>query len=221
MLHAASSSPPIKPEPIDAASIKRPDFKKDVEDILDDMGKYNKYEFNPKDKGGRKRPFDKCHIIPFGFMKKMIDEYSHDNFKSDIMEEFILDLAKMHTTAAFFSALPDTTQKEIGRLAKKYYDNAKSAFEVGDLLMLAKTLFNMPSNLYPGDHDNNNDIGNNIDPPKEGIGKTRTKEASKVAKELFNKYKPYGLTEKSDGKLNMAKTSDKPIGDDTGDYVSI
>ena len=123
-------------------------------------------------------------------------------------------------------------------MTKKYLNKANSAFEKGGMLVLAKTLFNMPSNLYPGDHKNNEDIGDNtngtgatnIDPPKEGIeihkkskGKDRIvieriKSAGQVAQGLFKKYQPYGLTKKGP---DMAKTSDKPDGDGTGDYVSI
>ena len=180
------------------------------------------------------RTFHKCHIIPFGFIQRMFSENGKDR---KMMEEFIKDLAKIHTTAAFYKALHPTVQKKLEGLTVQYETAAITAYENRDEKKLGIALFNMPSNLYPGDPDNNVSIGNNLDPPKEaaqhegkpprkkGPGqdiKRRTERADYLATELFQKYHINGLEIKTDGSNhNRAKTSDKTKKEPNGDFVYI
>ena len=195
-------------------AISRPSsFSSKVTELLKQMGTANKYV-----------RFDKCHILPWQFLNDMVENYSNGKIAKGVMKTFISDLAQIHTDAAFYSALLPATQNTLTSLTTTFETDAQTALNGGNMQKLAKSLFNMPSNLYPGDQGNNRSIQNNIDAPKQlaSSGMGRSTDATTVAKKLFAKYAPYGLTKLSkSGSSTMAKTSDKPPGDSTGDYVTI
>ena len=212
-LHAASSSelsararkPPTIPRPSS--------FSSKVVALLGQMAKANRYT-----------RYDKCHIIPWQFMRDMVVKYSNKQISKGVMKTFIKGIAQIHKDAAFYDALPRATKTTLATLTKMYETDAQNALTSGNMKLLITSLFNMPSNLYPGDPSNNRSIRNNIDAPKElaSSGFGRTTDATTVAKRLFAKYSRYGLTKFSKpGSFTMAKTSDKPPGDTTGDYVTI
>ena len=191
------------------APIPRPSsFASDVNKLLSDMADENKYN----------KKFDRCHILPWQFLRDMITKYSSNTRR---MQTFINDLSQIHTGATYYLVLKSATRKTLRSLTAKYRTEALKALTNGNTKELANKLYNMPSNLYPGDPTNNRSIQNNIDAPKEdSSGRSTT--ASAVAKMLFTTYRVEGLTMLSKpGDPTMAKTSDKPPGDTTGDYVTI
>ena len=198
------------------------------------------------------RKFDKCHIVDWDFIAHMILRYKRGTktrrqmtqFRKHWtltrkrmvqfkirgklarmqMTQFINDLAKFHRSASFFDALKSATARKLATLTAKYKAEAKKALATGDTRKLARSLFNMPSNLYPGDPRNNRSIKNRLDPPKaESTTGGRSDEATQIAKNLYAKYKRIGLTIYPDpsSPLTRAKSSDKPPGDTSGDYVTI
>ena len=194
-------------------TIPRPSFTSKVTDLLKHMGTANKYVV-----------FDKCHILPWQFLSHMVENYSNNRIRKDVMETFINDLAQIHTDAAYYNVLSPETQHTLVSLTMEFTAYAQTALNGGNMQELAKSLFNMPSNLYPGDQGNNRSIQNNIDAPKQlaSSGMGRSTDATTVAKKLFAKYAPYGLTKLSKPcSSTMAKTADKPPGDSTGDCVTI
>ena len=201
-LHTALSTKPTRPSY----------FASEVKSLLADMARANGYT-----------RFDKCHIVYWDFMADMIDQYDSGTRTKAYMTTFINDLAKIHTDATFYKALPANTNADLKTLAAKYQGNAIAALRSGDMKELAKALFNIPSNLYPGDSSNNRGIKNRFDPPKKGSNTVRTDDGTTTAKALYAKYHPYGLdayTDKS-SPLTRAKSSDIPPGDTSGNYVTI
>ena len=194
------------------APIPRPrSFASDVNKLLSDMADENKYM----------KKFDRCHILPWQFLRDMITKYNSNQINKNQMKTFINDLSQIHTGATYYVVLRSSTRKTLKSLTSKYCTEALKALDNGNTKELANKLYNMPSNLYPGDPTNNRSIQNNIDAPKEdSSGRSTT--ASAVAKMLFTTYRVHGLTMLSKpGDSTMAKTSDKPPGDTTGDYVTI
>ena len=201
-LHTALSTRPSRPS----------NFASEVRDLLADMAAANGY--------GR---FDKCHIVHWDFMADMIEQYDSGTRTTAYMTTFINDLAKIHTDASFYKALTGNTNAELKTLATKYQGKATAALGSGDMKELAKALFNIPSNLYPGDFSNNRSIKNRLDPPKKGSKTVRTDDGTKTAKALYAKYHPHGLNIYPDpsSPLTRAKSSDIPPGDTSGDFVTV
>ena len=189
-------------------------FASDVNGLLKGIAKENRY---PNSK------FDRCHVVPWQFLKDMIVKYQKKIISTTTMTKFINDLAQIHKSARFYKVLNSDTQTKLADLTTKYEKNAINALASRDMEELAKQLYNMPSNLYPGDPGNNRSIKDNFDAPKEDSGTGgRSTTASAVAKMLFATYGVKGLTKlDKPGDKTMAKTSDKPPGDTTGDYVTI
>ena len=167
--------------------------------------------------------FDKCHIVHWDFMADMIEQYDSGTRTKAYMTTFINNLAKIHTDASFYKALTACTRKELKTLTTTFHTKATAALGSGDMKELAKALFNMPSNLYPGNLSNNRSIKNRLDPPKKGSNTVRTDDGTKTAKALYAKYYPHGLNIYPDpsSPLTRAKSSDTPPGDTSGDYVTI
>jgi len=201
-LHAVLSTKPKRPS----------GFATDVKGLLADMATANGY--------GR---FDKCHIVHWDFMAKMIDEYDSGRLTNAKMTTFIDDLAKIHTDATFYLTLTLGTQTELKTLTTKYHSRATAALLSNNMAELAKALFNIPSNLYPGNLSNNRSIQNRLDPPKKGSKTVRTDDATQAAKDLYKDYEGDGLIIYPDpaSTPNRAKSSDIPPGDTSGDYVTI
>jgi len=212
ILHAVSSSEIVeraKPP----APIPRPSsFASDVNGLISDMAKANKYT-----------RFDRCHILPWQFLRDMITKYNSKTINKNQMKTFINDLSQIHTSATFYTVLKSGTRKTLKDLVAKYLKEALKALDNDNTKELASKLYNMPSNLYPGDPTNNRSIQNNIDPPKKDSNSGgRSTTASTVAHNLFTTYGTFGLTAFSKpGFPNMVKTSDKPPGDTTGDFITI
>ena len=188
-------------------------FSTEVRVLLAKMAKENGY-----------MKFDKCHIVDWDFMAKMILRYKSGTLTKTEMTKFINNLAKIHKSASFYDALKGTTRKELVTLTNKYHADAKRALATRNTLKLARSLFNMPSNLYPGDQSNNRSIKNRLDPPKADSGTGgRSDEATQHAKHLYAKYKADGLNIYPDpsSPTTRAKSSDTPPGDTSGDYVTI
>ena len=170
------------------------------------------------------RIYDKCHILPWKFIRDMVVSHWTRGITRNQMRAFIKDLGSIHTSATYYKVLRPATKARLYILSKAYTVKALAALEKENSSLLLKYLFNMPSNLYPGNSANNRSIKDNLDPPKEGnkrVQRLRTKVASKQAKKLYKSYKRYGLTTKPEPNGNRIKTSDKPPGDRTGDYVTI
>ena len=189
-------------------------FHSEIKGLLSKMAKENGYT-----------EYDKCHIIPWQFMKDMVVKHWQHRITNKTMHTFILNLADSHSTAAFYKALSDDTQKALTKSANKYKKCALDALNRGDSTDLLKCLFNMPSNLYPGDPSNNRSIKDNLDPPKEANKRSgaRTGKASRKAEALYQLYTSLGLTTKDEVNGNdiRIKTADKPPGDHTGDFITI
>ena len=211
ILHAVASSELLK-RVKPTAPIPRPaSFASDVNGLISDMAKANKYD----------NGFDRCHIIPWHFLRDMINKYNSKQINKSKMKTFINDLSQIHKSATYYVVLELATRNKLKNLVAKYLKEAHDALDDGKTKELASKLYNMPSNLYPGDPTNNRSIKNNIDAPKEDSG-GRTTTASAVAQRLFRTYRGLGLTMLSNpDDPSMAKTSDKPPGDTTGDYVTI
>ena len=185
----------------------RPEFELEVKDLIKDMAEANKYV------GGI---FDRCHIVPWGFMSKMMKNKD----KAKVLE-FIDDLAKIHDDAAFYKNLGATIQEKIKTYTEEYKTAAKKAVEDGDETKLGESLYNFPSNLYPGKPALNEEVGPNFDPPKQATAsKERSNDATEAAKETYKKYKPYGL-KIDENSLGKALSSDKPPGDTSEKYITI
>jgi len=201
-LHAVLSTKPKRPS----------NFATDVKDLLADMASANWY--------GK---FDKCHIVHWDFMAKMINEYDSGTRTKQDMIIFINDLAKIHTDASFYKTLTACTKTELKTLTTTYHSKATAALGSNDMTELAKALFNIPSNLYPGNLSNNRSIKNRLDPPKAVSKTVRSDDATQTAKALYKKYHGYGLNIYPDpaSPLTRAKSSDIPPGDASGDYVTI
>jgi len=192
---------------------KRPsNFATEVKDLLADMATANGY--------GK---FDKCHIVHWDFMADMIDEYDRGARSKADMTTFINDLASIHTDASFYKTLTPSTKTDLSTLTTKYQGKATAALGSNDMTELAKALFNIPSNLYPGNLSNNRSIKNRLDPPKAGSKTVRTDDATQTAKDLYRDYKGDGLNIYPDpaSPATRAKSSDIPPGDTSGDYVTI
>ena len=196
--------------------ISRPScFASDVNGLLTGIAKENRY---PNSK------FDRCHVVPWQYLRDMIVKYANNAISLTTMRNFVDDLAQIHKSATFYKVLKPGTKATLTALTDKYRKNAIKALTSGKFTELAKQLYNMPSNLYPGDPGNNRSIKDNFDAPKEDSATGgRSTTASAVAKMLFAKYgKTMGLTKlDKPGDQTMAKTSDKPPGDTTGDYVTV
>ena len=201
-------SPPRPP------AIARPSgFTTEVGKLLKEMATANGYT-----------KFDRCHIVPWKFMGSMILDHKNGKISNAKMNKFINDLARIHKSASFYDALPKSTKTELLTLTTKYRDEALALVKSGSTTDLAKRLFNIPSNLYPGDRSNNRSIQNNLDPPKEeSASGGSSKRATAIAKLLFKKYEPSGLTAMFDPSAPgvRVKSSDKPPSDKSGDYVKI
>jgi len=188
-------------------------FSTEVRLLMANMAKENGY--------GK---FDKCHIVDWDFMAKMIQRYKSGTLTKTKMTKFISDLAKIHKSASFYDALKGTTKKTLTTLTKKYEADAKNALATGNNAKLARSLFNIPSNLYPGKQSNNRSIKNRLDPPKvESLAGGRSDEATQHAKNMYAKYKRDGLNIYPDpaSPATRAKSSDRPPRDTSGDYVTI
>ena len=200
-LHTALSAKPKRPT----------NFTKRVKDLLKQMAVENEY-----------KKFDKCHIVPWDFMADMIDQYERRKRTKKEMTTFIDHLAMIHKDASFYKKLDAGTREKLENLRKDSQDIAKKALGSGNMKMLAQALFNIPSNLYPGYLSNNRGIRNRFDPPKKELNTVRTDDATNIAKALYAKYHPYGLTMYPDPKNpNRAKSSDTPPNDNSGAYVTI
>jgi len=201
-LHAVLSTKPKRPS----------GFDKEVKDLLADMATANGY--------GR---FDKCHIVHWDFMADMIDDYDTGKRTNAEMSTFIDDLAKIHTDASFYQTLTPSTKTDLKTLTTTYHTKATAALVSNDMADLAKALFNIPSNLYPGNLSNNRSIKNRLDPPKAGSKTVRTSDATKTAKALYKDYQKWGLNIYPDpaSPATRAKSSDIPPGDTSGDYVKV
>ena len=189
-------------------------FYSEIRALLSDMAKENGYT-----------KYDKCHIIPWQFIKDMVVKHWQHRITKKTLQNFILNLADSHSTAAFYKALSDDTQKTLTKRANEYKKCALDALDRGDSTDLLKWLFNMPSNLYPGDPSNNRSIKDNLDPPKDANkrNRARTGKASRKAEAMYKLYTPFGLTTKDEVNGNgiRIKTADKPPGDHTGDFITI
>ena len=206
----AVKSPKTKKLP----GVTRPGFDKDVNNLIKDMANVNGYTAK----------FDRCHVVPWKFIATMVDEFTNGNLPKGRMNTFIKDLARIHKSASFYYALSKTTKKTLENLTNNYKTNALAAVKAKDPKKLARMLFNIPSNLYPGDRRNNRSIQDNLDPPKEELGSGgRSNEAVQGAKTFLAKYAKYGLTAKDDPSAPgvKVKSSDIPPGDTSGDYVKI
>jgi len=225
-----------------SSRVPRPrSFSAEVRVLVVEMARANGY-----------KKFDKCHIVDWDFIahmilrykrgtlarrriaqfykrgtltkRRMAQFYKHGKLARNQMTQFINDLAKIHRSASFFDALKSATTRKLVTLTVKYKAAAKKALATGNTQKLAKALFNIPSNLYPGDQRNNRSIKNRLDPPKaELVTGGRSDEATRIAKNLYAKYKRLGLAIYPDpsSPLTRAKSSDKPPGDTSGDYVTI
>ena len=212
ILRAVASSETVK-RAKPPAPIPRPSsFASDVNRLLSDIAKENKYT-----------TFDRCHVVPWQFLRDMIVKFNSKKINKTVMQNFVNDLAQIHKSATFYIVLKSATRKTLATLTTKYHTNAIKALNSGNTKELVKNLYNMPSNLYPGDPRNNRSIQDNFDAPKEDSGTGgRSTMASTVAKSLFRTYSAYGLSKlNKPGSTTMAKTSDKPPGDTTGDYITI
>ena len=193
---------------------KRPsNFATEVKDLLADMATANWY--------GK---FDKCHIVHWDFMADMIDEYDSGTQTKADMTTFINDLAIIHTDASFYKTLTACTKTELKTLTTTYHSKATAALGSDDMTELAKALFNIPSNLYPGNLSNNRSIKNRLDPPKkEATTGGRSDDGTQAAKDLYKDYKGDGLIIYPDpaSPATRAKSSDIPPGDASGDYVKV
>ena len=98
-----------------------------------------------------------------------------------------------------------------------------AAIESRSMTTLAKSLFNIPSNLYPGDQNNNRLLQGRLDPPKhERTTGGRSNDASNHAKALYAKYQEDELQIYPDpSSSTRALSSDKPPDDESNDYVTI
>ena len=212
-LHGAFSVKYIKSAK--STSVRRPaSFATDVQNLLKDMASANGYT-------GR---FDRCHVVPWKFIGHMIEEYAKGKLAKTRMITFVNDLARIHYGAAYYDVLSKATQKSLRDMTSDYKAGALAAVGTRNMKELAKMLYNMPSNLYPGDPTNNRSIQNNLDPPKEESGTGgRSQDAVPSAVTLLTKYSRNGLTAKDDPSApgRRVKSSDKPPGDTTGDYVNI
>ena len=214
ILRAVASSEIVK-RAKPPAPIPRPSsFASDVNKLLSDIAKENRY---PNSK------FDRCHVVPWQFLRDMIVKYNSKKITKTVMQNFVNDLGQIHKSATFYIVLKSATRKTLATLTTKYYTNAIKALNSGNTKELVKSLYNIPSNLYPGDPKNNRSIQDNFDAPKEESATGgRSTTASAVAQSLFRTYSAYGLTKlNKPGSTTMGKTSDKPPGDTTGDYVTI
>ena len=176
-------------------ALARPNFKADVNDLLQKMATQNGYTL-----------FHKCHIVPWNFIENTID--NGDKAK---IEAFIEDLAKIHTDASFYNALKKDTQTNLDEMTNDYKSDARTHLQNGETNNLKKDLFNIPSNLYPGDPSNNMSIQGNLDPPrKKTTTGGRSNDATDQAKALYKKYQGDGLSISSDDPTSLiAKSSDK------------
>lgn len=171
----------------------------EVDKLLEEMAKANGYT-----------DFDKCHIVPWSFIKKMVLDNKNEKISNSTLSTFIEDLAKNHEDAEFYDALLSTTKENLENLTKKYKEEAESAKEDGNMEQLATALYNMPSNLYPCHMNNTGDNKDALNSPKaKGSGKNGTANATANTKKLFDTYEEYGLTKlDKPGDGDMMKSSD-------------
>ena len=136
-------------------TLKRPsNFDNEVDSLLMKMATANGYGAGQ---------FHRCHIVPWKFIADMYDKLGNSN-----MIKFIDDLAKIHKDASFYDALDKGTQDTLDEVTNDYLLRAKEHLENGNTAELAKDLYNLPSNLYPGNPSNNLSIQGNLDPPRKG-----------------------------------------------------
>ena len=191
------------PTPI---ALPQPSFEGKTRKILGKMASENEYSL-----GG----YTICHIVPWQFIEDMIKDMIND---SENFDTFIDDLATIHTDAAFYKKLSDKSKTDIDSITEEYKTAAKKAARDKDMNMLANTLFNIPSNLFPGDNAITGKIGERqMNPPKKGVGAHRINQATDHAKQLYKSYHDSGLEIHSD-RLGRALSSDRPP---KNDYITI
>ena len=213
-LHGVFSGRPAATKP-PAVKVTRPSsFATRVNDLILDMATANGYSAK----------FDRCHVVPWKFMATMIENLANGKLPQSKMRSFINDLARIHKSATYYQRLSKATKKTLTDLTNVYKADALAAVKSVRTSALKTALYNMPSNLYPGDRSNNRSIQNNLDPPKaaSSSGK-RSKEAVQWAKNFLANYAQYGLTALDDPSAPgvKVKSSDIPPGDTSGDYVKI
>jgi len=211
-IHAAfSGKPKAKPPPAKPSRPKT--FTKEVTDLMSTFAKSNGY-----------KKFDKCHIVHWDFMATITQSYLSGTVTKKQMTTFINDLAKIHTDASYYDELTGAMKTKLKTMTAKYKKDALNALASGDIGDLTKFLYNMPSNLYPGNLSNNRSIKNRLDPPKkEAATGGRSDDGTKISKYWYKTYKKLGLNIYPDpsSPTTRAKSSDKPPGDTSGDYVTV
>lgn len=178
----------------------RPSFTNEVTGLLKDMAQDNGYT-----------SFDKCHVIPWQFIQNQVQNNFQNN--KPYLQELIDDLSEKHSDATFYKKHKGSTRTTLNSLINRYKTKANQALQ-NDEAGLLKALFNMPSNLFPGDSSINKSVQGNFDAPRKGTASSRGDQATKQAKELWVKYQGDGLTVRIDlnnrPKGTWAKSSDNP-----------
>ena len=153
----------------------------------------------------------------------MVVIYKEKKVTKSLTTSFISDLAKFHKGTAYYSALTAAMNSTLASLTRKYQADAMQAVNSRDTVKLEKLMYNIPSNLYQGDPTKNISIQNNIDTSKvKRSSGGRSTDAKTTAVNLFSKYKSYGLIKfNKQGDTAMAKSSDKPPHNTTGDYIKL
>lgn len=195
------------------APLRRPaSFFVDVRGLMKSIAASNGY-----------KSFDKCHIVPWKFIQEMVAKHWAKRISQSQMELFINALSSIHYDAAYYKSARADDKKKLSALVKDYQKRALDALKKGDSRELLKLLFNMPSNLCPGDSSLNRSIQNNFDPPrKQTIFGRRSADATAKAKVLFQKYSRLGLTAiQHPITPTSIKSSDKPPMYTYSDFVKI
>lgn len=182
----------------------RPTFFGKVNSLLDDMAEDNGYSWREK------RNYHKCHIVPWNFMEQMIRQFNSKKLSSttgvtlNVTLNFIEDLTTIHVDATFYKNLGGDTSK---KLKDRVKDEREIALALLDQFFYLKTnkdireqkykllkrLFNMPSNLFPGNAPSNMGIKDRFDPPRKDRKGSRSNAATTKAKDIFKKYQSNGL----------------------------
>ena len=199
---------------------RRPRFSAKINGLLDSMAKDNAYSWT------KKRNYHKCHIVPWNFMEQMISKFNTKNLSSttgitfNVTLNFIEDLSKIHVDATFYKNLGITTSKKLRDTVKEkrlialdlldYFLLKRTTKETKERkYLLLQTLFNMPSNLFPGNAPSNMGIKDRFDPPRKDTKGSRSMDATKTAKDIFKKYENDGLVGfKDTSDPNKIKSSD-------------
>ena len=207
---------PVTSKLVKKRALARPRFEKDVDNLLKKMAAQNGY----------KSKFDRCHIVPWGFLSDFVDKNFRVN--NNKINDLIDDIGSQHSDAAYIGNLDSTTRSGLKNLCDSYVKKAKRALGSSNSKLVKKWLFSMPCNLYPGDSSINRSIQSNLDPPKKGRTgnkKTRTSEATDEAKNLYTKYNSDGLNaviSQSKKPQTWVKSSDKPPKETmTGLYIRL